>query len=132
MKNLIKSLLQNKKYSSSTFWILALLFTYLFLKPGFENNINLEFFTKIPPDKIVHFSIFFILTIFALTSFKTKNNTLIIISLIVYGALIEVVQHLMKVGRSAELSDFIADTLGVFVATIFHKKFIKKICADKY
>ena len=39
-----------------------------------------------------------------------------------YGAITEVLQEIMELGRSMELADFVADTIGVLLGFFIHKK----------
>lgn len=73
-------------------------------------------------DKFVHFFAFGLLSIFAL--FDTARYTgrltkrlYITVALCVaaFGGLIEILQDLLQMGRSADWADFIADTIGAFL-----------------
>jgi len=78
-------------------------------------------------DKVVHFILFFVLTLLFASSnyFKTISSIilyLILISLYIYG--IELGQKYLASGRSYEFMDMVADMAGTFAALaicIFHK-----------
>ena len=77
-----------------------------------------SFGTIISIDKLVHFTMyagFFVLWSFAL-GFKTKRELykLMVVG-IAFGVLIEVLQWAMAMGRSYELDDIIANTIGSFL-----------------
>ena len=90
-----------------------LITTYLFLIPGGNT----------PPlfwgfDKLVHIILFLILTILIKISFKdkfTNNKKLWILYLLVYALSIELLQHLMQLGRNFSIFDIIADLIGALV-----------------
>ena len=76
-------------------------------------------------DKVVHFSLFFILSVLLLTTFKlhsslTKRRSYVIIIVIVlgFGGAIEVLQQEFF-NRACEFGDLVADTIGGVVAFFF-------------
>lgn len=81
---------------------------------------------KIPHfDKIVHFSIFFILGIFIMSNFKTytKNrktiaSTVCMLIIFIYGGIIEILQSCYFENRSGDIYDLLSDTLGGLFAVI--------------
>lgn len=77
-------------------------------------------------DKLVHallFAVFFLLLVRAFNSkggsTSSRRNVvgLSMLVAVLYGALTEVLQHLMGAGRSGDPLDFLADVAGVFLAT---------------
>ncbi|ADY29702.1 VanZ family protein [Cellulophaga lytica] len=91
---------------------------------------------KIPYiDKLVHFTFYSVATLLGVLSLKDffnikKVKTLIIwylaFILIVYGIIIEILQHTITVTRSAEFLDFVANTIGVFVGLFVAKQLFLK------
>ncbi len=85
-------------------------------------------------DKIVHFGMYFILCFLLVNAFlrldvwrdRTIKVFWVALSLsVVYGGIIEVLQHLFFVGRSGDVYDFYANTFGALcgmVAFVFAKR----------
>ena len=93
--------------------------------PG--DDIPKSFINNIPfVDKIIHFFLYFLLVILILFgSLRKSKNTLTIrnflfafsISLL-YGILMEVLQHFVFIMRSANLMDIIANATGSFIGLL--------------
>ena len=93
--------------------------------PG--DDIPKSFIINIPfADKIIHFSMYFLLVILILFGFLRKSkNTLIIrkflfaffISLL-YGILMEVLQYFVFIMRSADLMDIVANITGSLIGLL--------------
>jgi VanZ family protein len=77
-------------------------------------------------DKIVHVGIFAGLAVLWLLRYPDQS-TLVVLTSIAYGILIEIYQNYMPINRSFDWWDILADSAGVLVgflaATIFHKYF---------
>jgi VanZ family protein len=82
-------------------------------------------------DKFVHAAMFFILYFLFIKSYiKAENsvgirNTIFItfaIACIAYGGILEILQGTFFIDRSADVSDFIANSFGVFASYIFLKR----------
>ncbi|WP_404403088.1 VanZ family protein [Idiomarina seosinensis] len=94
------------------------------------------FFWQSPPsqanqiphlDKLVHFTVFFLLSLTLHRAFTLKARFAFVL-LALYGLLIEIAQHYIP-GRGSDVYDWIADSAGVlayFVLTSFYQKLIKK------
>ena len=85
-------------------------------------------------DKIYHSIAYFILGLTWLLSFpksleKKYIKYAIVISCIIYGIVIEVLQGTLTAYRTASLLDVIANTIGVLVAMVLFKSIYKKIIA---
>lgn len=115
---------------------LALLFIfYLTLVPRPLPDTNI----KIPGlDKLVHAIMFGVLAFVACIDMARRNrshikslsiSTIIIISVIVafIGLLIEILQQLMQLGRGGDLLDFIADIIGIIIASIITVNFLNSL-----
>lgn len=78
-------------------------------------------------DKIEHAIAYFTLTFFWLLAFKeNKNKLLVIISCLVYGIIIEVLQATITKYRTAEYYDILANSTGILLAYLFFRYFNKK------
>ena len=99
------------------FLFLFLFISYAAVSPS-EVDVSLLYI-----DKLLHFSAFFILTLFMDLSLK-KPLLLYragLIFLIFYAFLIELVQYFLSY-RSAEVFDFVSDLLGILVYLYFAPK----------
>lgn len=90
-----------------------------------------NYFPKVPsfmdlfsPDKLVHFFIFGLLTIFAIFSFgkqytisvlRSYKTIFALIYSISLGGVTEILQSFMNWGRYGSIYDFIANTIGCFI-----------------
>lgn len=120
-------------------WIataLVLLFIfYLTLVPRPLPDTNIE----IPGlDKLAHAIMFGVLAFVTSIDMARRNrndirtlsnSTIIYISVIVafVGLLIEILQQLMQLGRGGDLLDFIADIIGVIIASIITVNLLKSL-----
>lgn len=71
-------------------------------------------------DKVVHFSMYFILTAFGvgyifISNFKERYIWIYVLSVIAISGLVEIVQPYM--GRGRDLFDFVANSIGIIFAT---------------
>lgn len=90
-------------------------------KPGFPHF-----------DKLVHFGLFCLLAFLVLFDFNRSRNKsvsvnvwIILAGLVMYGALVEVVQGVFMSYRSGSIYDLIFDTLGAFLGAyvfVLYKK----------
>jgi len=82
-------------------------------------------------DKVIHLSMYFILTILLLFELQlsTKKNTIAMIMLysLLFGSLMEILQSYIFVYRSGDYLDFIFNSLGTIVALFFFKHSRKPI-----
>lgn len=85
-------------------------------------------------DKWVHASVFFILHFLFVKSYikdgnsaGIKNSILITFAIvcIAYGGILEILQGTIFIDRSADVSDFIANSFGVFISYFFLKRRLK-------
>lgn len=123
------------KYIKTLLWFLII--NYISLIPADEIPKSKLF--GIPHfDKMVHFGIYFIFSIFLASMFnkpainKLKTVIIIIVLNIFIGGTIEYLQDILPVNRSGSYLDFLADILGCLTALLFyyHLKNYQKI--DKY
>lgn len=115
--------------------LFTILATFAFLIPG-SSIPSIRIKSPIGIDKIVHFSVHFILVLswliyYARHTLNVKTLSIVYISLscVAYGILIEVLQGITKM-RGSELGDVIANMigtgLGVLVFLILKSKFEMK------
>jgi len=104
------------------------------------NSLNEIKFINIPGlDKIIHFTLYFVLTMFVLAGtdkwlgkIKFIFFFIIVLMCVSYGALIEYLQGTLFVARSMDIFDFIANSIGVIVGAIlfsglYKRKFLKRV-----
>lgn len=79
-------------------------------------------------DKAYHSIAYFVLTLTWLLSFyrKPKKKYIIVISCIIFGIIIEVLQSTLTVYRTGDYKDVIANSLGVLLALLIFNIFSKK------
>ncbi|WP_163718453.1 VanZ family protein [Mangrovibacterium lignilyticum] len=79
-------------------------------------------------DKIVHFTLYFVLTLSAFTTLKlmkTRINTILILSgFFSLGLLIEILQFILPFNRSFSVYDLIANSIGFISGWIVYRYFI--------
>ena len=109
-----------RQFVPAIIWFLILCF--LVFLPG-SDVPSVGWAQQLHVDKVVHFSLFGIL--FLLTSLPILKSFLsakakvqylftIAISIILWGILTEIIQHYFIPGRTFDIGDWIADTIGVF------------------
>ncbi|OFX37180.1 MAG: hypothetical protein A2X08_06275 [Bacteroidetes bacterium GWA2_32_17] len=104
------------------------------------NSLNEIKFINIPGfDKIIHFTWYFVLTLFVLAGtdkwlgkIKFISFLIIVLMCVSYGALMEYLQGTLFVARSMDIFDFIANSTGTIVGAIlfsglYKRKFWRKI-----
>ena len=105
-----RSLFLNRWFNS--FYILFLISLYIFFAPFKDDGP--EIFPH--SDKITHFSIFFLMTVFLIVGRLKKNYALIFC--ILYALFTEIVQTLLNY-RTGSILDFVSDILGITFAIFF-------------
>ena len=96
----------------NSFYILFLISLYLFFAP-FEDD-GPEIFPH--SDKIAHFSIFFLMTVFLIIGRLKRNYALIFC--VLFALFTEIVQTFLNY-RTGSILDFISDILGITFAFFF-------------
>ena len=104
-----------------------------------SSELNKIPFLSIPNiDKIIHFMLYFILTVLLFSSMYKTNSNLVsskkIIALICvfgYGLFLELMQFVVTLDRSAEYLDFISNCLGA-ICGFFLFPFILKLKISKW
>ena len=95
-----------------------------------------SFLHKLPADKIVHFGMFFILAFLAFRPLALRSQLgfrktdyrllLLILLLVFYGGFTELAQGWFTKTRHTELSDFIADCVGILAGFVACMLFYRK------
>ena len=104
----------------------AIFIAVLHAIPGSDlPNFNLSNLFQI--DKLVHAIVFAIgIYLFAIALVAQQNKNFLsylIVSFVVYGLILEVLQGTIFVERSTDLLDWLADTIGVFIGVLIFNKF---------
>ena len=121
------------KYYVYKYWMSGLCFLtilILCMMPGRKfPEVNYVFF--IPLDKVVHFTMFFGYALLLTSDFRKTNKSLkpysywaVLISS-GYGMVIEVLQGTLTTTRSADINDWIADTIGAIAAALIYAQLLK-------
>jgi len=108
------------------YWKTILWFVVIFILSTIKvSNVPHSPLFDIPHfDKIIHFSLYYILTsIWLVDHIKTQHNLsnfkfIIILLSITYGAIMELVQKVLIQNRSGDFFDALANTIGVTLAFI--------------
>jgi VanZ family protein len=115
-----------RSYYKIIIWLLVIAYLCFAPSDGFK-KVNIP----IPHiDKFVHFIMFYILGVFlqAATFQNLKTRNTLFIAFLIYGLLIEIIQHYMIASRNGDVIDFLFDSLGLIVGIfsfIFYPKFIR-------
>ncbi len=98
--------------------------TYMLLRPGEENHEFWFMFSGI--DKVLHVSIFAALGFCLIASFPRLKFSYFFQIILIYAFLTEILQEEMKLGRSMEALDIVADVAGCLLGYYTYRLFIKK------
>lgn len=69
-----------------------------------------------PPDKLLHFLAFFVLTVLAQLAFPLAKMRMLLLGLGALGAGIELIQAIPAIDRDASLTDWLADMAAIVIA----------------
>lgn len=85
-------------------------------------------------DKVYHLLAYFTLTICWLLSFYKKPalKYFIVLSCIIYGIIIEILQHTLTIYRTGDYKDALANTLGIVLGFILFNQIFKKKEVNSY
>jgi VanZ family protein len=120
-------LLQRASLWFALFWTLAIA-TSCLLPASVFKPVSFNLFQL---DKLLHFVLYFVLVCSWLFVFKIQDKLtpssirIIILLSIGYGILIEILQAVSHTGRSYELDDIIANTIGVIGGWILFRPLLK-------
>ncbi|MBK9254860.1 MAG: VanZ family protein [Saprospiraceae bacterium] len=116
--------------SSNRFLVLAIFWTLLtlFLSVSSAGTIQrLNVFDIWNIDKLAHFGMYFIFCLFWCLGLRDKkyNKIFAVIFSVSFGALMEIFQFYSFNGRSFEINDIIANSLGVIAGVLIFDHFFK-------
>ena len=112
----------------------AILILILCGLPG-SNFPKLSFLDWLRPDKIVHLIIFGVQSFLLIKGFsrqehfpnlRTNASGWGLLLTITYGILVEVMQATIFIGRSGDVRDALANSIGAFIGLYFFRKFGKR------
>ena len=140
----MKHIIQIGKYSVIPLIVAIVIFYLCCLIPAQDiPDVGFDFF--IPTDKIVHFLMFFGLSLTACVGYIYLNKGhIIILKMIVfaillpilYGGAIELIQHYYFIGRAGDWYDFLADAIGCLtvlpIALLYRRKLLYKYEMKKF
>jgi len=117
----IKTWLQDSKKFVYIFLGYFVLLTFLLLKSGVKIGDH-SIFEITNGDKILHFIAFSGLSFLCLMAFRKMSNAFVFLIFFLYGGIIEIIQGIYIVGRSADFFDLLADCLGVLIGIFIVRK----------
>jgi VanZ family protein len=123
MQRLIKNLFKDNFFLIAAFVITIVISCLSLIKtPKIDTG-----FSNI--DKLYHLFAYFTLSLFWLFSFYKKSSLkyFIVLACLIYGILIEVIQHTLTTYRTGDYKDAIANTLGSIFGLIVFNQIKKKI-----
>lgn len=108
------------------YFYLAVFWTFLILYFCLKNASEFKKIEFPNIDKLIHFSFHFVFTflwfLYLKKKFKKINNykllLFLIISSLLFGSIIELMQQKLTTSRSAEFMDVLANFLGTFLASV--------------
>jgi VanZ family protein len=115
-----------RKFITAMLWLVFV--TYLFCLPGVAFP-KADWMSRIWFDKWVHIGIFtgnVFLWSWALQLVNRKSLLLLLIITVLYGFLIEAVQHMYIPNRSFDWADLLADFIGSIIGLVFWLRFVAK------
>ena len=122
---MLKWKLFRSRYLAVSYFIII---TLLFCLPGSAFPQD-NWLTRIGFDKIVHICFFAALLFLWRNSFTEPQNNItitLLIASIIYGLLIEIIQHKWVPNRSFDMYDVVADTAGAAIGIFVWWRYIKK------
>ena len=112
------------RYTVAIVWVVVIAILHAIPGSDFPEVSFSDFFQL---DKFIHAFIFMIGVYLFAVALKEQHKIqflrYIVISYIAYGLLLEVLQGLVFIERSADILDWLADTIGVFLGVWIFKKF---------
>lgn len=123
----------NRKRKSSFIYatiLWAIVIMWLSLSPS--SSIPKVKIVKIPHlDKYVHATMYFILTVLALSMRHFKgfvvNKYLLLTYCLFYGILMELLQNIMKMGRNLDYYDIFANLMGIILGFLIFENVLKSL-----
>ncbi|MDO4880962.1 MAG: VanZ family protein [Capnocytophaga sp.] len=112
-----------KKYAIFILFLYLLFLTYMLLRPA--NSLPKDFILFEGADKIVHCCVFVMLSFLFKIAFPKVNFWVLLLILFIYGILTEVAQEFAQTGRSGDVFDLVADTIGIVIGWFSYDVFRK-------
>ena len=110
----------NKVYLKPVFWGYTIFLLVVTLMPTdliqSQEESWFKNFSFKHGDKVIHFTLFFIFTVLLHFTTYFKRKTFLLGIPILFGIGIEIIQYLMGMGRTFDILDIIANSLGVLLA----------------
>lgn len=127
MQKLIKSLFKDNLFIIAILITISIAYLSLIKMPKADINIS-------NIDKVYHLFAYFTLTICWLFSFYKKKHLkyFIVISCIIYGIVIEVLQDTLTMYRTGDYKDVLANTLGIVLGLVVFNQILKKIKVNSH
>lgn len=100
--------------------------TYALLRPSRERKEEFWFYFE-NIDKVGHFLSFVVLGFLYNVVFSKQKFYVFLGIIIIYAGLTELLQEMMKMGRSMEFADFLADILGGILGYWLYKKILIRV-----
>lgn len=116
-----------KYYGPGISW--ALFIFILCAIPG-KNLPHYSWADLLSVDKLVHFTMFFVLTVLfkrgfvqqAVSILSSKQDVILVLSGILYGGSLELMQSYFYIDRSGSWFDFLSNSLGAIAGVYFFKR----------
>jgi len=108
-------------FAPSLFWTALAIVTILSLIPGTAVPGPLQFW-----DKAQHAMAFALLTVLGCLSYP-RHLKILVLSLLVYGGLIELVQATLTTTRFGDVIDWVADAIGIAAGAALHTLWLYKL-----
>ena len=111
------------KFTIAIIWVLII--AILHSIPG--SRVTDLSFTCFHLDKLIHIILFMLGVYFFAIAFQEKQRKMflipLVISFVLYGGFLEIMQSIIFKDRFSDIYDWIADIIGVFIGVIFFHKF---------
>ncbi len=124
----MKALTFINSYKKTLIWSIIILFMCLW-KPNIGSTPKISLIPHL--DKVVHAAMHFLLVLFMTQETNKKNKWKQIIAIsIIYGAIIELLQHYVFTWRSGDFLDLAANIFGAITAYVFFiliKKYFTRV-----
>lgn len=105
----------------------AMVYTVVLVIASVVNLNNVPSLGSSFDDKIYHFIAYLVLAFLWTTYFKPSHkrhtNTIVFVSVIAFGVVLELIQHQLNPNRTYDVYDLMANCLGVLFGTLIVHKF---------
>ena len=111
------------KFTIAIIWVLII--AILHSIPG--SRVTDFSFTFFHLDKLIHIILFMLGVYFFAIAFQEKQRKMflipLVISFVLYGGFLEIMQSIIFKDRFSDIYDWIADIIGVFIGVLIFQKF---------